>query len=134
MSTWGRIALMAAGAAAGAVATRWAASEQGRQVVGELTQRVSDAGKGGSALERRGTGADVGRENRLASSLLRVAQDVKAAMDQRETELRDQLGIASPQQVRSRHTALSSRTDELHSGSSPSNPAVREDRRRPDLT
>lgn len=112
MSAWSRIALLAAGATAGAVATRWAASEQGRRAVGELTQALSPT-SGTSALSPRGTGGahtarpGISRENRLGSRLLRIAQDVKAAMDQREGELRDQLGLASPEQIRSRHSALS---------------------------
>lgn len=114
MSAWSRIALLAAGATAGAVATRWAASEQGRRAFGELTQALTPTStSGNSALSPRGTsGAHTARpgiswENRLGSRLLRIAQDVKAAMDQREGELRDQLGLASPEQIRSRHSALS---------------------------
>ncbi|KAA9395097.1 hypothetical protein FCK90_04115 [Kocuria coralli] len=112
MSTWGRLALLAAGAAAGALAARWAGSEQGQRVVGELTQRGATAQGGRTEVEGRAPGRDVPGENRLATRVLRIAQDVKTAMDQREGELRDQLGLAPPQQLRPRSPGIAGLGDD----------------------
>lgn len=107
MSAIARLALVAAGAAAGAVATRWATSDSGRRALSELGSTSlrhrpaltgsSDAAGHGAALESRPL-----RENKVASKILRVAQDVRAAMDQREGELRAQLGLPAPDQIKAR--------------------------------
>lgn len=107
MSAIARLALVAAGAAAGAVATRWATSDSGRRTLSELgstslPHRAALTGSGdvaghGASLEPRPA-----RENKVASKLLRVAQDVRAAMDQREGELRAQLGLPAPDQIKAR--------------------------------
>lgn len=139
MSTWTRMALLAAGAAAGALSTRWATSEHGKRVVGQLSQRGGQATVGAPELED-GSGRLSGRstsfaagqprskalfraENRLASRLLRVAQDVKSAMDQREGELRQQLGMATPEQIKARHSALTARR-QTQLGSAPTHDDV----------
>lgn len=126
MSTWTRMALVAAGAAAGALSTRWVTSEQGKRVVGEVVGELAQR-SGRSTADRAleghpGTGATpnaagaqnrgvavVRGENRWASRLLRLAQDIKAGSDQRETELRRQLGMATPEQIKARHSALTAR-------------------------
>ncbi|MDO5617653.1 hypothetical protein [Kocuria sp.] len=106
MSALGRLALLAAGAAAGAVATRWAGSAAGRKVLSELAPgsrepapELTAAGESSAAPH----GAQqTGRENKLASRLLRIAQDVRAGSAQREDELRRQLGLPAPDQIRPR--------------------------------
>lgn len=107
MSTFARIALLAAGAAAGAVATRWVSSETGRRTLSELgVASPPSRAELTSAHSAPGQGAAItnppARENKLASRLLRVAQDVRVAMDQREGELRSQLGLPAPDQIRGR--------------------------------
>lgn len=105
MSTLTRMALLAAGAVAGAAATRWASSETGRRTLSELgiTSGPNRAELTGSTpAQDNGVNSRALRENKLASRVLRVAQDVRVATAQREGELRSQLGLPAPEQVRAR--------------------------------
>ncbi|MDO4254580.1 MAG: hypothetical protein Q4C81_05475 [Kocuria sp.] len=112
MSTAARLALLAAGAAVGAVATRWAGSESVRRAFSGST---SSALEGRDPTDSRmvSTGqsgaSEPMRENKWATRALRIAQDVRVAMNQREGELRQQLGLPSPENIRSRQ-ALRSHT------------------------
>lgn len=108
MSTWSRLALVAVGAAFGAVATRLASSETGSKALAARTEVLRSHGKDlvsplrSSHMHPADTWRT--RENKLATRMLRVVQDVRAAMDQRESELRQQLGMPSPGDVRRRET------------------------------
>lgn len=105
MSTLTRMALLAAGAVAGAAATRWASSETGRRTLSEMgvTSAPNRAELTGSTpAQSKGANARAVRENKLASRLLRVAQDVRVATAQREGELRSQLGLPAPEQIKAR--------------------------------
>lgn len=105
MSAWSRVAVLAAGAAVGAAAGRLAGSDNGRRAAGELVARTRDqllpAGdRTGEQIGKQVEERAAPRENRLASRALRVAQDIRAGMSQRETELRMQLRLPAPQDAR----------------------------------
>lgn len=87
MSAWTRLAVLAAGAAAGVGAGRAAGSDRGRRALAQAVER------GRGALEpAEQDQAGPWRENRLGTRVLRLAQDIRSGMDQAETELREQLG------------------------------------------
>lgn len=108
MSAWSRLAVLAAGAAVGIAAGRLAGSDGGRRAAGELVARARPAPAGERAVEptddrlARHRLAERGapRENRLASRALRLAQDIRVGMGQRESELRAQLRLPAPQAAR----------------------------------
>lgn len=87
MSALTRLAVLAAGAAVGAGAGRAVGSDRGRRVLAQAVER----GRGAVEPADQGLEGPV-RENRLGTRVLRVVQDIRAGMDQAETELRDQLG------------------------------------------
>lgn len=87
MSAWTRLAVLAAGAAVGVGAGRAAGSDRGRRAVSQALER----GRGAVEPVERTRSGPV-RENRLGTRALRLVQDIRAGMDQAETELRDQLG------------------------------------------
>lgn len=109
MSAWSRIAVLAAGAAVGAAVGRLANDDAARRTVDDLAQRgraqleAAGSPQDETALQAPPTGsAEAARplENRLGSRALRIAQDIRAGMDQRERELREQLSLRSPEQAR----------------------------------
>lgn len=87
MSALTRLAVLAAGAAVGAGAGRAVGSDRGRRVLAQAVER----GRGAVEPADQDLEGPV-RENRLGTRVLRVVQDIRAGMDQAETELRDQLG------------------------------------------
>ncbi|MFF0902869.1 UNVERIFIED_CONTAM: hypothetical protein RF653_04265 [Kocuria sp. CPCC 205316] len=79
MSFWGRLALVAAGGVLGAAATRFARSPG---------QDLSVPGAPGAARTPRA--------GDWRSRLYRFAATVRAGMDEREAELRESFGVATP--------------------------------------
>lgn len=109
MGMWSKLALIAAGAVAGSVATRVANRPEVRQAAGAQLERRRGAHvevRSGSALERVQV---------VAGRLREFAARVRAGMDEREAELREQFGVRTPVD----HTAN-------HPGASPQQPAVAE--------
>ncbi|MFI7482349.1 hypothetical protein ACH9EU_08010 [Kocuria sp. M1R5S2] len=84
MSFWGRLALVAAGAAIGAAATRISRTP------------------GGDLAVRQEAPARAPRPGDWRSRLYRFAATVRAGMDEREAELRASFGVSAPRPARAR--------------------------------
>ncbi|CAL8897732.1 hypothetical protein KVA01_07020 [Kocuria varians] len=105
MGVWSKLALLAAGALAGGVATRVASDPAAREAVGRrLTHPEVAPAPGEGAVVNRGPR---GVERREASGPLDVVRAgvrrlqlftarVRAGMDERESELREQFGVRAP--------------------------------------
>ena len=134
MGTWSKLALIAAGALAGSVATRAAARtpqrDPARPPAGPLQRRRPD-GAPDALLQRRLPGALAQRRTAalervrvLAGRLGRFAARVKAGMDERETELREQFGVRAPVDHTADHPAASRPGAETHAVVEPGGPGA----------
>ena len=90
MGMWSKLALLAAGAVAGSVATRVARRPEIQPAAGTQLQR-----RRGAHVELR-SGTAVARVQGLAQSFRDFAARVRAGMDEREAQLREQFGVRSP--------------------------------------
>lgn len=90
MGMWSKLALIAAGAIAGSIATRVANNPQTREAIaGQLERRRS------SEVQLR-SGSAVQRLQAVGGHLQEFSARVKAGMNERETQLREQFGVRSP--------------------------------------
>lgn len=90
MGMWSKLALIAAGAIAGSVATRVANNPKTREAIaGQLERRRS------TEVQLR-SGSAVQRMQAVSGYLQDFAARVKSGMNERETELREQFGVRTP--------------------------------------
>lgn len=90
MGMWSKLALIAAGAIAGSVATRVANNPQTREAIAGQLQR-----RRGTDVELR-SGSAVQRMRAVTGNLQEFAARVKDGMNEREAQLREQFDVRTP--------------------------------------
>lgn len=113
MGVWSKLALLAAGALMGGAATRVASDPTARQV---LARQVSGgapaaedtvgtlAARTAGDVERRPESGPVALLRGGARRLRQFTARVRAGMDERESELREQFGVRSPMDHTANHS------------------------------
>lgn len=90
MGMWSKLALLAAGAIAGSIATRAANNPQTRETIAGQLQR-----RRGTDVELR-SGSAVQRVRAVTGYLQDFAAQVRVGMNEREAQLREQFGVRTP--------------------------------------
>ncbi|RLZ02936.1 hypothetical protein CWC38_08455, partial [Kocuria tytonicola] len=106
MGVWSKLALLAAGALVGGAATRVASDPAARDAIGcHLQPGTTVATTSGGDVARRPASRAVELLHGTARRLGAFTARVRAGMDEREAQLREQFGVRSPVDHTANHPA-----------------------------
>ena len=106
MGVWSKLALLAAGALVGGAATRVASDPAARDAIGRRLQSgTAVATTSGGDVARRPVPGAVELLHGTARRLGAFTARVRAGMDEREAQLREQFGVRSPVDHTANHPA-----------------------------